>query len=232
MPLIPFPNVPNYPGVPSIPRRSPGTPQISIALAAPQNPAVQSKPYADSWGIFNSDTNEALYSPSDGSVLSFFSYSFSRQMQISDFPIEANSPDQGAAFASFNKVFQPANPIVTLILSGSEADKQDFLAILDFACRSTNLYMVTTPEGTFGDYSIESYSYERTAQRGATLLKTEISMKEILQVQPYYSNPEASTAINDPQSPSAVAQANGGLVQAQPYTGSSAGVIGMIGESN
>jgi hypothetical protein len=232
MPLIPFPNIPNYPGVPSIPRRAPGSPNISISLASPQNPPAQTTPYADNWGIFNSVTGTALYTPANGGTLSFFSFSFSKKMEISDFPIEANSPDQGAAFASFNKVFTPANPTVTLAISGAETDKQGFLAALDDACESTNLYIVTTPEGSFGSYSIESYSYERTAQRGATMLTVDVSLKEILQVQPYYSNPDASTAINSPQSPSSVSQANGGLTQAQPYAGSSSGVISVLGGPN
>ncbi len=157
MTLIPYPNVPDYPGVPSIPRKSPGSPTISISLAIPSNPSAQTGPYADQWGIYDSDTGDALYTPVDGGTLSFFSLAFSRQMSISDFPIEANATgQQGAAFASFNKVWQPANPIVTFALSGSETEQYAFLSALDNAVASTNLYDVITPQASYMGYSLEN----------------------------------------------------------------------------
>jgi hypothetical protein len=230
MPLIPYPNVPNYPGVPPIPRTSPGSPNISMSLANPQNPSIQTAPSADLWSISNQATGAALYTPVNGGTLSFFSFSYSKAMQISDFPIEANATGQGAAFASFNKVFTPANPIVTMVMSGAEADKQGFLAAVDAACESTDLYIVTTPEGSAGSFSVESYSYQRTAQRGATILMIDISLKEIFPVSPNFSN--QSSQIDDPQSPSAAGQINDGLTQGQPYTGSASGVLSMVGGPN
>ena len=204
MTLIPYPNVPAYPGVPPIPRTAPGSPAIDVALANPQEPApaqTQSVSYAEQWGIYNSVSGKPLYKPVDGGTLSFFSLAYVRRMQISDFPIEANASGQGAAFASFNKVWQPANPIVTLALSGPDSDLTAFLAALDAACISTELYSVVTPDAAYVGYSIESYSYQRTAQRGATMLMVEISLKQILQVQPSYS--EISNRHKSPQSPSA-----------------------------
>jgi hypothetical protein len=214
MTLIPFPNVPNYPGVPSIPRTSPGAPEISVSLATPQNQAAQTAAYAENWGIFESDTSEALYTPYDGGTLSFFSLAFAQQMQISDFPIEANSTGQGAAFASFNKVFKPANPIVTFALGGSVAEQSGFLGALAVAVASTTLYDVITPEASYFAYSIESYSYQRTAQRGASMLMVEISLKQILQVSPSVGITGGSLfPINSPQSPSAAPPINNGLTQ-------------------
>lgn len=224
MPLIPFPNIPAYPGVPPIPRIAPGVPAINISLAngqgdpfaAQQNPApasTQSTVYADEWGIFDSDSGAALYSPTEGGTLSFFSMSYARRMQISDFPIEANTSTEGAAFASFNKVWQPANPIVTFALSGSETEQSGFLAALDAACISTTLYDVLTPEASYLQHSIESYSYQRTARRGATMLMVEISLKEILQVSPSFSQISSDSPIDNPQSSSATPAVNSGLTQ-------------------
>jgi Dit-like phage tail protein len=214
MPLIPFPNIPSFPGVPSIPRISPGTPAISISIASPQStPASQAVPYADTWGIYDSVSGDPLYKTIDGGTLSFFSLSYVRRMQISDFPIEANDSSQGAAFASFNKVWQPANPIVTFALSGSETEQYAFLSALDAACTSTALYNVVTPETYYEEYSIESYSYQRTAHRGATMLKVEISLKQILQVSPSYTQTAIASPINSPQSPSAAPAVNSGLTQ-------------------
>lgn len=212
MSLIPYPNVPNYPGVPSIPRTSPGSPAINVSLANPQA-ATPSVSYADQWGIYESDSGDALYSPVDGGTLSFFSLAYVRRMEISDFPIEAATASEGAAFASFNKVWTPANPVVTFALSGSETEQYGFLSALDAACISTDLYDVVTPETTYMGYSIESYSYQRTAHRGATMLMVEISLKEILQVSPSYTQMTAASPINSPQSPSAVPASNNGLTQ-------------------
>lgn len=214
--LIPFPNVPQFPGVPSIPRIAPGIPAINVSLAAPQtSPQPQSPTYAQQWGIYNSDSGDPLYDPVDGGTLSFFALSYARRMQISDFPIEANTSSEGAAFASFNKVWQPANPIVTFALSGSENEQYGFLSAVDAACSSTDLYDVITPETSYLGHSIESYSYQRTAQRGATMLIVEISLKEILQVSPNYAQ-TSSSSINDPQSASASPSVNDGLTQTSP----------------
>lgn len=219
MSLIPYPNVPPYPGVPTIPRASPGSPntEISLHFDNAQLPELSGAPL---WGIFttvsiNQSTGaisggNPLYSPSYGTV-STFAFAFTRTMSISDFPIEAGAAGQGAAFASFNKVWQPANPIVTLAVSGPDSDLKGFLVALDAACISTNLYDVVTPDASYNGYSIESYSYQRTAQRGATMLMVEISLKEILQISPSYTN-QSNSIIHLPQAPSAANAQNSGLV--------------------
>lgn len=205
MALIPYPNVPAYAGVPAIPRTAPGMPAITVTLASVS--AAGGLQANSSWGIFDSSGNP-LYAPSSQGTLSTFSMAFMRSTNINDFPIEAGNAGEGAAFASFNKVWQPANPIVTLAISGPNADLGNFLTALDAACLSTNLYTVNTPEKQYVGYSIEGYSYQRTAQRGATMLLVEISLKEILQVSPSY----ASSPINSPQSPGATSPESGGLV--------------------
>lgn len=204
MPLIPFPNVPNYPGVPEIPRLGPGLPSIALPLALAIAGNLSGTASTPTWAIVD-ENNVPLYTPVFGGTLSTFSVSFTRQMQISDYPIEANATGQGAAFASFNKVWQPANPIVTLALSGPDAELGAFLDALDAACVSTNLYTVLTPDAIYQNYSIESYTYERTAQRGATMLLAEISLKQILQVSPQHTYPL-------PQAASAIDAVNAGLV--------------------
>ena len=208
MPTIPFPNVPSYPGVPPIPRTAPGTPAINIRLAG-GNPAPNQSAGELPWGIFTYPANQPLYKPTEGGTLSTFSVGYTRSMQVSDFPIEANSSGQGAAFASFNKVFQPATPIVMLSLGGTDAEKIAFLAAVDQAVSSTNLYSVYTPDSSYTGYSIERYSYNRSAVRGATLLMVEVCLKQILQVTASYSN----TPVVAPQSPSSATPVNNGITQ-------------------
>ena len=208
MPNIPYPSVPNYPGVPSIPRTGPGNPSIDISIASPQNGLSQSSTEPQ-WGIFLT-TSHPLYTPKEGGTISVVSFGFTRSMQVSSFPIEASNSDQGAAFASFNKVYQPANPILTLSLSGTENEKTDFLATLDAACESTTVYYVVTPDTPAGEaYTLDRYSYQRSAIHCASMLVVEVSMTQISYVTATLSNTTASS----PQSPSAANTISNGNTQ-------------------
>jgi hypothetical protein len=232
MPLIPYPDVPNYPGVPAIPRTAPGSPAINISVAQQQDWMINQAPGELPWGIFT-PANQPIYTPTEGGTLSVLSFGFTRSMQVSDFPIEANNTNQGAAFASFNKVYVPSNPVLTLALSGTEGEKIAFLAAIDAACQSTALFNVYTPDASYsgsqGACTLERYSYQRTATHGATMLIVEVSFKQILQVTAALSN----ASIPAPQSPSAAAQVNNGITQtstpptswlAQIFGGGSVGV--------
>ena len=131
-------------------------------------------------------------------------------MQVSNFLLEASDQNQGVAFASYNKVYQPANPVLTLALSGTEQEKTDFLAAIDTACGSTNVYYVVTPDTPAGEaYTLDRYSYQRSATRGVSLLIVEVSMTQIAYVTPALSN----TTVSSPQSPSAASQINNGITQ-------------------
>ena len=224
MPTIPYPDVPAYAGVPPIPRTSPGSPSINMNLASTDSSVTSSTSSEPQWGIFDS-SNNPIYTPTAGGTLSVLSFGFTRSMQVSDFPIEANSTGQGAAFASFNKVYQPSNPVVTLALSGTEDEKTAFLSAIDAACQSTTLYNALTPDASYtaanGYGTIERYSYQRTATHGATMLIVEVSMKQVLQVTAALSNvSNGTTGITAPQSPSAAASVNNGITQTSPAPGS------------
>lgn len=221
MPNIPFPSVPAYPGVPAIPREvGSALATIAIDLGTLSDILGNSLEYASEWGIYdkkgnrlglpNGSLSKQIGSqfgllPSDP-VQSTLSFDFLKEARVSDFPIE------GGSFAAFNKVETPANPVVTLALSGSEDDRSQFLAAIDEACKSTDLYNVLTPEITYVDYSIERYVYQRRSQNGATLLIVDISLKEIRRVSAIYTT---VTPIVAPQSASAANQIDNGVVQAQ-----------------
>ena len=221
MTLIPYPDVPNVSGVPQIPRNSPGSQDITIGVGTALVSVSQLEPQ---WGIYTQDENP-IYTPTEGGTLSVFSFGFERSMQVSDFPIEADpNTTNGAAFASYNKVYQPSNPIVTLAISGTEAEKTAFLTAIDNACQSTSLYNVYTPDAEYsnrvnGACTIERYSYQRTATHGATMLIVEVSLKQVLQVTAALTNvPAGTTGITSPQYPSATSAINGGTVNGASTT--------------
>ena len=207
MPLIPYPRVPIFAGVPLIPRLTMDTPNIALGAPVPMGVVPAAEPV---WGIFDPSGNP-LYTPTEGGTLSVFSFGCERSMNVSDFPVEAASGSaNGSGFASYNKVYQPANPILTMALSGTESEKTAFLAAVDLACQTTQLYNVSTPDAIYsapgGAYTVNQYSYRRSALQGATMLMVEISLIQVLQVTSSLSNVPA------PQSPSSASPSNGGTV--------------------
>lgn len=223
MPLIEYPDVPPYPGVPSLLRQAnvavAPLPVLVMGLGVLQNVLSQIFSQTPRWGIFDAAGNE-LGAASAGlsvnsivssilsqqsSQLSVFSFNYAKESRISDFQVEAGS------FASYNKVELPANPTITLNLDGTESDRTTFLNILENAATSTDLYNIVTPEVTYIDYSIERYTYDRAALRGATLLRVDVSLKEIRQVSAAFS--QVTTPISNPQNASATPTVNNGKVQ-------------------
>jgi hypothetical protein len=223
VPSIPFPNVPAFPGVPALTRpvsaAIASNPAISIALGTVENFLIQALQQTPRWGIFDalgnqlgidSNSNNAILmalssqiTGATAAVLSTYSFEFSKETRVSNFPIE------GGSFANYNKVEMPANPVVTLILDGTEDDRTNFINAIDGACKSTNLYNVLTPEVQYVNYSVARYSYQRRATRGATLLMVEVVLEEIRQVSSSFA-----TVIVSPQNPAATPQTNNGITQA------------------
>lgn len=209
MAIIPFPNVPDSPGVPLIPRSPNFPPLAGIGLGVLEGIIWRSFQINSRWGIFDSQ-GRALGNPQNlilesigiGSTLSTASVEFSKETRVSDFPLEKGG------FASYNKVELPAEPIVTLNISGSDSARQAFLNDIDKACKSTDLYDVVTPEITYKGYSIERYNYQRKSERGCTLLRVEIGLKEVREVSAQFTKAA-------PKQPGAQPQVDNGKVQAQ-----------------
>lgn len=217
MSLIPYPNVPQSQGVPSIPR-SPKFPAAGQAVLGVLQGILWRLFQVDSrWGIFDAN-GKALGDPSKfaailqtiglGATVSTNSVQYSKETKVADFPIENGS------FASYNKVEAAAEPRVVLCFTGNENERRTFLDSLDKACKSTDLYSVVTPEVTYINYSIERYDYERRSSSGTTLLKVELSLKEIRQVSAQYTQSNR-LLVDKPKDVGATPQADNGKVQAK-----------------
>jgi hypothetical protein len=137
-------------------------------------------------------------------LLSTGSVDYAKETRVSDFPLERGG------FAAYNKVELPATPIVTLRYTGNENNRKEFLAQIEAACKSTELYNVVTPEVTYLNYSIERFDYERRAARGTTLLEVWIYLKEIRQVSAAFTE---SSRIVDPVDLGATPTVDNGKVQ-------------------
>lgn len=194
MPTIPYPDVPNYPGVPSIPRTSAGSPSINISMAPTQPLIIASQELI--WGIFSAVDGSAFFTPSVDGTLSTYSFDYSRQSTVSTFPVETGS------FVSYDKIWTPANPVVTLAFSGSDSDKTALLNALETACLGTSLWIVITPDAEYDGYTIARYSYRRMSNKGATMLLIDVMLEEVKQVTLTYANtPGSVTPTPSPVTP-------------------------------
>lgn len=220
MPFIPFPNVPNVPGVPALPRL-PGINTDTIVRAAigiAQGALWSALQIDTRWGIFDQNgiplanpsqfsgvTATILNSAGLSSTLSTVSVDYTKETQISDFPVERGY------FANYNKVETPGSATVNFAFTGTESERSQFLDAIDSASKSTDLYDVVTPEMTYVQYNIEGYGYQRRAERGATLLIVELHLKEIRQVSAQYINTQ--TQAKSPANSDAAQKINSGKVQ-------------------
>jgi hypothetical protein len=225
---IPYPNVPAVPGVPQLLRQVGAVapiPVVTIGIGALENILGAALQQAPQWGIFDAAGNQVGISPNSSAtllaaignaalsllsgasaVLSTFGFDYMKEMVVSDFPVE------GGSFASYNKVEKPGNPVVTLALAGSVSDRTTFLNAIDAATKSINAYSVVTPEITYSNYTLERYRYQRRAERGATLLMVEVSLKQVRGVVAAFTTVTVTPIVN-PQDPGATSQVSNGPTQ-------------------
>lgn len=128
------------------------------------------------WNIYNADGETAV--PFD----TFFSVSFSNESKITTHPTEPNG------FFAYNKVQSPGQMEVTLGLTGNTISRSGVITALDELIKSTDLVSIVTPEKTFVDYSLESFDYSRESGNGIDRLVVKLSLMEIVQVSPEYTN--------------------------------------------
>jgi hypothetical protein len=204
MDIIPkalYPLVPNAPGVPPVLRNV-----VKIADAATLgflglSEALDALIGAESpqWGIFT--TSGEVVAIAD-SVLSL---EYRNDSRISDYPVE-----QGA-FASYNKVADPYSVRVRMARGGTEQDRSDFIAAIEAAAATLDLFEVRTPEMIYPSANIEGLDYRREAINGAGKVIVEIRLREIRQ-------PASATGFN-PKVPAAADSQSMGQVQTQsvPY---------------
>jgi hypothetical protein len=125
-------------------------------------------PLQGPWGIF--DSSGVVPIALADSVVSLH---YKKDWRLPNYPIE-----QGA-FQTYNKVEMPFDVIVKLAKGGPATARQEFLANIDAAAESLNLYLVRTPERDFPNCNVARLDYERTADTGRGLITVEIGLIQI-----------------------------------------------------
>jgi len=118
------------------------------------------------WGIFDQSGNPILEGDSVDS------FSFQRDARVS------TAPQEQGAFASYNKVAEPYTPRVAYAVN---SDRTGFLAAVDAAVQSLDLYVVTSPDAVYPNANLIHYDYTRTVQQGVTLIIVNVWLEEIRQ---------------------------------------------------
>lgn len=252
MPRIQFPNVPNTLGVPALVRNALSTKTlVSAGLGILQNAVWATLKKQETWGIYESGSTSKKFAEtgSDKGFASFLTSQLSTkfgsyQVSILSFDLGADSivsdfPIERGSFANYNKVLRPRMIKITYAVTGTKSDKSNFLKELEKARDKTTLFDVWTPEASFKDYTIASYSYSRTAESGSDMLTIDVVLNEIRQVKSNYSaslqqsgeqskveepkNAEAAPTVNAgktlPKLPSAQLSSKALLTQYKVYIG-------------
>ena len=194
-----FPNVPKLLGVPPV-LRNPGelinAAQILLSGDVLGIFAFFSK--RGQWGVFDQSGVQVLNPTSIKGV------DYQHSWRVANYPMERG------AFQAYNKVQTPFNAPVTMMISGSPQEINDFLTTLEFVADSIALYNIVTPEYVYTNVSIEHIDYRRTAANGLTMLTVDIHFTQIRVTAP--------ASYTNAASPQLSSQVNGGLVQPAPVT--------------
>lgn len=218
---IPFPNVPDLIGVPPLARNAKVPPTARAVLGFVEGALWNIFQQETEWGIFDESGNPVIETSAfsgvvgalaeaaglGGGMLSTQSVEVVGEARVSDFPVEKGG------FASYNKVTIPTMPTVTLAVGGSESVRADFLAWLEGAVASTDLYTVVTPEITYDNVTVEKYDYARTNSKGAKLVIANIVLREIREIGARYAKADKSGQLGSVTEPDSAMPLDSGNVQ-------------------
>lgn len=191
-----YPNVPvGTPGVPPVHGDGGATTVSPVVVTADRLPAPALAP----WGVYNA-AGDPIITPD-----TFVSIDYAASYSLSTYPVE------DGAFQTYNKVERPFEARVTFAKGGSVADREQFISDCETARKSLDLYSIVTPEQTFSSVNIESFSYERVADKGANLILADLHFLQI--------RTTASSAYTTTANPNGANPQNVGTVQAASATG-------------
>lgn len=210
--FIPFPSVPPLPGVPPLLRSQLNAlAGVTGILAKLDGLGLPSNLLTPVWGLFDSSNRPVFV------VDSVISFGIQNSMRVSDSPMEKG------AFSSYNKTGAPYEASMRVAIGGTQATREALTTALDVALKSTNLYTIVTPDGTYGNATLESYDYRRENRNGAGMILVDLSLKEVRETAvAQFSNAAGSQtppiAASSTNSPSAASPTSIGQVQPAALT--------------
>ena len=131
---------------------------------------------------------------------------YSNGSSIADAPLEKGS------FASYNKTANPYTAMVQLVKGdGGVTARSAWLAQLEYYANSTMTFYIVSPEFVYMNACIENMSYSRSGQEGLQLIRVNLALREVREVDVNYTKEKVANADD-------TATKDSGNVQAQPNT--------------
>lgn len=118
-------------------------------------------------------------------------------------------PQEGGAFATYNKVAMPFQAKLRFSTGGSLSDRQAFQQSIEAIAGDTNLYDVVTPEKIYQSCNVVHFELRRAAEN-AGLLSIDVWLEEV--------RIAGAATFSNTKSPGAAGNVNNGLVQGTPVS--------------
>jgi hypothetical protein len=218
-----IPNIPPAPGVPQLPGGGIGTGLSNVVLLGADLASVAQLFQTPQWGLFTAagvPAFSALNVPGVAGVIATvisaaatgnlqggqsvgeLEYSFDDRI--------STAPQEQGAFLSYNKVLNPFQGRVTYIVSGLQAQRAAFLALVQSYRQSLALLSLIMPEYTFPSCNIVRANIRRNAVKGVSMFAVDLTVEEV--------RITGTAAYSDTATPAGADQVNGGTVQPQTPT--------------
>lgn len=106
-----------------------------------------------------------------------------------------STPIEQGSFASYNKVESPVTITAQLAVEGEMGDLQSVVDTLFDLKKNTEKLSFVTPVREYDGFTLEKFSYEQATENGINLLYVDISLVEIKEVEPQYTDTQAPAPI-------------------------------------
>jgi len=177
--------------------------EIPPGLVSADSPQVGSIFGPQLWGIYDQSGGIVLEVDSVAAV------EYARDYRVSDYPQEKGG------FESYNKVQVPFRAIVSFFISTA---RYNFLANIENAVASLDLFAVFVPEWSYPSANLTHYSYRREARSGVTLIRVDVWCEEI-RIVSVSAGASGTISRGNTASTNAASPQASGTVQAQSSTG-------------
>lgn len=140
--------------------------------------------------------------------------SYDAGASISKYPVEKGS------FASYNKVNAPSMATVQMAKGGNSViERSLFLTQIETALKSTISFHIISPEYVYMNYQAVGINLVRSPQDGATMVKVNVDLEEVLEAKVEYD-------IEEVKVPSDANTVDGGAKQSTQRTSVLQGIFG------
>lgn len=166
--------------------------------------------HAALWGLLSGDNGWGIYLT--GTTTLAFSVDSVNELAVRADTAVADYKTETGAFTTYDKVQQPREYPLRLIVGGSAGERSNFVLWLE-ASRGdvTQLFDIAMPETSYESVTLMSYSFQRSSSSGAALIIADCVFREVRIIPQTYVNSATGQTISTQQT-----TANAAAPSAQP----------------